>query len=157
MFTLHALFNMNDTTLIKLVRYFHYTYMLTLIFGVLLPSKYIIYYLCLLPALYLHWYFNDNKCMLSELESYFDNENSNINNQDEVRHYQLETIFKMLKKINIYFYHGDLFISQVLNVSMVCWIIGFIRLIVYYRKNILNILSVFTGPLSKRFIHDKYK
>jgi hypothetical protein len=131
--------------------------MLTLIFGVLLPSKYIIYYLCLLPALYLHWYFNDNKCMLSELESHLDNENSNINNQDEARYYQLETIFKRLKKINIYFYDGDLFISLILNVSIICWIIGFIRFIIYYRKNILNIWSVIKHPLSKRVLHDKYK
>jgi len=157
MFRLYALFNMNDTILVKLVRYFHYTYMLTLIFGVLLPSKYIIYYLCLLPALYLHWYFNDNKCMLSELESHLDNENSNINNQDEARYYQLETIFKRLKKINIYFYDGDLFISLILNVSIICWIIGFIRFIIYYRKNILNIWSVIKHPLSKRVLHDKYK
>jgi hypothetical protein len=131
--------------------------MLTLIFGVLLPSKYLIYYLFLLPALYLHWYFNDNKCILSELESYFDNENSNINNQDEARYYQLETIFKMLKKINIYLYHGDLFISTLLNISIVCWIIGFIRFIIYYRKNILNIWEVIKNPLGKRVIHDKYK
>ena len=154
---MYALFNMNDTIIIKLVRYFHYTYMLTLIFGVLLPSKYLIYYLFLLPALYLHWYFNDNKCILSELESYFDNENSNINNQDEARYYQLETIFKMLKKINIYLYHGDLFISTLLNISIVCWIIGFIRFIIYYRKNILNIWEVIKNPLGKRVIHDKYK
>jgi hypothetical protein len=131
--------------------------MLTLIFGVLLPSKYLIYYLFLLPALYLHWYFNDNKCILSELESYFDNENSNINNQDEARYYQLETIFKMLKKFNIYLYHGDLFISTLLNISIVCWIIGFIRFIIYYRKNILNIWEVIKNPLGKRVIHDKYK
>jgi len=154
---MYALFIMNDTIIIKLVRYFHYTYMLTLIFGVLLPSKYLIYYLFLLPALYLHWYFNDNKCILSELESYFDNENSNINNQDEARYYQLETIFKMLKKINIYLYHGDLFISTLLNISIVCWIIGFIRFIIYYRKNILNIWEVIKNPLGKRVIHDKYK
>jgi len=154
---MYALFNMNDTIIIKLLRYLHYTYMLTLIFGVLLPSKYLIYYLFLLPALYLHWYFNDNKCILSELESYFDNENSNINNQDEARYYQLETIFKMLKKINIYLYHGDLFISTLLNISIVCWIIGFIRFIIYYRKNILNIWEVIKNQLGKRVIHDKYK
>ena len=148
---------MTDTILSKIVRYFHYTCMLVLIIGVFLPPKYLISYLCLLPAIYIHWYFNDNKCMFVELESQLDNKNLNINNHEEVRHYQFENIFKTLKNFNIRVYHGDSFMSALLNISMVCWVIGFIRLVVYYRKNILNTLSIFTPPLSKRVIHDKYK
>jgi hypothetical protein len=148
---------MNNTILSKLVRVFHYLYMGILIFGIFLPSKYLIYYLWLLPGIFLHWYFNDNKCMLAEIESQIDNNNLNINNHEEVRYYQIKNIFKVLKKFNIYLYHGDLFISTLLNISIVCWIIGFIRFIIYYRKNILNIWEVIRHPLGKRVIHDKYK
>ena len=95
--------------------------------------------------------------MFVELESQLDNKKLNINNHEEVRHHQFENIFKTLKTFNIRLYHGDSFMSALLNISMVCWAIGFIRLVVYYRKNILNTLSIFTPPLSKRVIHDKYK
>jgi hypothetical protein len=154
---LYTLFNMNDTILSKLVRYIHLVYMGTLIFGVFLPSKYLIYYLFLLPALFIHWYLNNNRCMLVELESHFDNNYLNINVHEEVRYYQFQNIFKMLKNFNIRLYDGDLFISLIINVSIICWIIGFIRFIIYYRKNILNIWSVIKHPLSKRVLHDKYK
>ena len=148
---------MNDTILSKLVRFFHYAYMLTLIFGIFLPSKYLIYYLFLLPAIYIHWYFNNNQCMLAELESSLDNNYLNINNHEEVRYYQINNIFKTLKKINIYLYDGNLFISTLLNISIVCWVIGFIRFIIYYRKNILNTWKVVKNPFGKRIIDDKYK
>jgi hypothetical protein len=94
---------MNDTILSKLVKFFHYAYMLTLIFGIFLPSKYLIYFLCLLPAIYIHWYFNNNKCMLAELESSLDNNYFNVNNHEEVRYYQINNIFNTLKKMNIFY------------------------------------------------------
>ena len=148
---------MNDTISSRLIRYFHYAFMLSLIIGVFLPSKYLIYYLCLLPAMYIHWGFNDNRCMLTELESHFDNNNLNINNHEEVRHYQFENLSKLLKIFNIDIYNSDSFISALLNISLICWVIGFIRVIIYYKKNILNIFSLIIPPLSKRVIHDKYK
>jgi len=148
---------MNDTILSRVIRYFHYAFMLSLIIGMFLPSKYLIYYLCLLPAMYGHWVFNDNRCMLTEIESHFDNKNLNINNHEEVRHYQFKNLFKILKFFNIEIYNGDSFISTLLNISLICWVIGVIRVIIYYKKNILNIFSLIIPPLSKRVIHDKYK
>lgn len=148
---------MNDTILSKLVRFVHYVCMGSLIFGVFISSKYLIYYLFLLPAMFLHWYYNDNRCMLTDLESQVDNNHFNINNHEEVRYYQFQNIFKILKKFRINFYNGDVFISTLLNISIVCWIIGFIRFIIYYRKNILNFLAGIKTPLGKRVIDDKYK
>jgi hypothetical protein len=147
---------MTDTILSKAVRYIHYAFMLLLVFGFILPHKYLIYYLFLLPGILIHKNLNDNKCMLTELESLLDNKNLNINNHEEVRYYQFDNIFNILKKIDIRFYHGDLFLSTYLNISIVCWIIGFIRFIVYYKKNISNILLVVKSSFRKTIIYDKY-
>ena len=100
---------MIENVLNKIVRFSHLLLLFVLIFGVFLPSKYLIYFLFLLPAIYIHWYFNDNKCMLTELESRFDQKHVNLNNDYEVYHYKYINILEMLKKINIYFDFADYF------------------------------------------------
>ena len=94
---------MIENVMNKIVRFSHLLLLFVLIFGVFLPGKYLIYFLFLLPAIYIHWYFNDNKCMLTELESHFDQKHVNLNNDDEVYHYKYINVLEMLKKINIYF------------------------------------------------------
>ena len=146
---------MTDTILSKVVRYIHYAFMLVLVFGVFLPGKYLIYFLFLLPAIYIHWYFNDNRCMLTELESYFDQKHVNLNNDDEVYHYKYINVLEMLKKINIYFDSADFFTSYLYNIFFICWVVGFIRFLNYYKKDIFNTWSVIKKPLQRRFLTDK--
>jgi|LakMenEpi03Aug12_release.lakeMendotaPanAssembly.Ray.scaffolds.fasta_scaffold857175_1 hypothetical protein len=146
---------MTDTILSKVVRYIHYAFMLVLVFGVFLPGKYLIYFLFLLPAIYIHWYFNDNRCMLTELESYFDQKHVNLNNDDEVYHYKYINVLEMLKKINIYFDSADSFTSYLYNIFFICWVVGFIRFLNYYKKDIFNTWSVIKKPLQRRFLTDK--
>ena len=141
----------------KLVKIIHYIVTFTLIFGIFLPNKYLIYYIFLWPAVYAHWFFNDNKCMLTELELHFNQKFININIDEEVNHHKHIENLEGLKKFNIYFDNIDSFTSYFYNIVVVCWVIGFIRLVVYYRKNILNFLSIIIPPLSKRVIYDKYK
>lgn len=44
-----------------------------MVFGVLLPEKYIFYFVITWPCIYLHWQLNNNRCILTELEYYLDN------------------------------------------------------------------------------------
>jgi hypothetical protein len=146
---------MIENVLREIVRFSHLLLLFVLIFGVFLPPKYLIYFLFLLPAIYIHWYFNDNKCMLTELESHFDQKYVNLNNDEEVYHYKYINILEMLKKINIYFDGADSFTSYLYNIFYICWIVGFIRFLNYYKKNIFNAWSVIKKPLQRRFLTDK--
>jgi hypothetical protein len=135
----------------------HFVLLFILIFGVFLHPKYLIYYLFLWPAIYIHWYFNDNKCMLTELESNFDDKHVNLNNHEEVRHYKYIEIFEGLKKFNIYFDSIDSFTSYLYDIIMVCWFFGLIRLLNYYKKNIYYTWVAIKKPLSMRLVNDRYK
>ena len=101
----------------NVIKIIHYIIMFTLLLGVFLPSKYLIYYIFLWPAVYFHWYFNDNKCMLTEIESHFDTKYPNVNIHEEVRHHKYVEIFENFKKLNIYFDNIDLFTSGVYNIA----------------------------------------
>lgn len=72
--------------------------------------------------------------MLTELESYFDQKHVNLNNDDEVYHYKYINVLEMLKKINIYFDSADSFTSYLYNIFFICWVVGFIRFLNYYKK-----------------------
>ena len=43
------------------------------VFGCLLPNKYLKYHLLIYPFHAIHWYFNNNKCILIELEKIYNN------------------------------------------------------------------------------------
>jgi hypothetical protein len=139
----------------KVITILHISLIVLFIIGPFLPGKYLIYYLFLWPATYIHWYFNDNKCMLTELESHFDQKYVNLNNDEEVYHYKYINILEMLKKINIYFDGADSFTSYLYNIFFICWIVGFIRFLNYYKKDIFNAWSVIKKPLQRRFLTDK--
>ena len=141
----------------KLVKITHYLLLFVLIFGIFLPPKYLIYYLFLWPAVYFSWQFNNNRCMLTELESQFDPRHLNLNEHEEVRHYKYIEIFENLKKIDIYFDNIESFNSYVYNIIMIVWVVGVIRLINYYKKDISYVWSTIKKPLTRRILNDRYK
>ena len=51
------------STLHRIVSYF-------MLFGFLLPKKYLIYHLLSFPLIYLHWITNNKNCILSQFEHY---------------------------------------------------------------------------------------
>ena len=140
----------------NLVRFAHFLLIIILIFGIFLPSKYLIYYLILLPGMYIHWHFNDNKCMLTELESVFDDKYTYLNNHEEMRYYKYLYVFDLLKKIKIYPGNYDFFTSYLYNIFFICWIVGLIRLLNYYKKSIFRIWSTIKKPLQRRWVNDIY-
>ncbi len=141
----------------NVIRIIHCILMLTLLFGVFLPDKYLIYYIFLWPAIYTHWMFNDSHCMLTELEANFDQKFISVNNHEEVRHHKYRDIFKNLKSFNIYFDNMDSFISHFYGIVILCWIVGIIRILYYYKKNIYYVWSMIKKPLTRRLVNDKYK
>jgi hypothetical protein len=54
--------------LARLVKIIHQLIVYFCVLGVFLPSKYLIYYIPIWPLIYLHWQFNSNKCILTELQ-----------------------------------------------------------------------------------------
>ena len=147
---------MYDSSFIgNLIKFIHYLVIFVLIVGVFLPSKYLIYYIFLWPVVYFHWYFNDNKCMLTELESHFDIKYPNVNIHEEVSHYKYIEIFEGLKKINIYFDNIDSFTSYVYTIVMIFWVVSLIRLLNYYKKNIYHAWLSIKKPLTRRLVNDK--
>ena len=124
-------------------------------FGIFLPAKYLIYYLFLWPFIYLHWHFNDNQCMLSELEYKLDD--NFLSNVKEMDTYIYRSILDLFKNFGIYFDNIDNFVILSYNICMILWVISFIRCLVYYRKNISSFWSTIKKPLVRRLINDSYK
>jgi len=137
----------------KILKYIHILVNVIIFFGIFLPAKYLIYYLFLCPFIYLHWQFNDNQCMLSELEYKLDdNFSSNIK---EMNNYNYRSIKDLFKIFGIYFDNIDHFL--LIKICMILWVIAFIRYLVYYRKNISKFWSTIKKPLVRRLINDSYK
>ncbi len=51
------------------IHFFHKLFVYFIVFGFLLPKKYLIYHLIVWPLVWLHWKTNNNYCFLTQLES----------------------------------------------------------------------------------------
>ena len=60
-----------------LITILHISLFFVLIIGPFLTGKYLIYYLFLWPVIYVHWYFNDDRCILTEIEYILDKQHYN--------------------------------------------------------------------------------
>ena len=57
-----------NNILIFLLTTFHKLLVYFMFFGCILPPKYLPLHIALWPIVYVHWQFNNNKCILTELE-----------------------------------------------------------------------------------------
>jgi hypothetical protein len=133
----------------------HIFILFALIFGFFIPGKYLIYYLIIWPAIYIHWLFNDGKCMLTDIENKLND--NHYNNVDEYRYKNYNNVFKQLKKYSIYFDNIDDFTTKIYTTASILWVIGFFRLLIFYRKNISNFWKCIYKTCVKRFICDTCK
>ena len=123
-------------------------FLLVLFFiGPFLPGKYLIYYLFLWPFTYIHWHFNNSQCILTELE--FKISGDFFNDITEYKHYSKNLFFSKLSKLNIYFSNVDSFDNFLDSSRSILWVIVFIRVLIYYRN---NIVKGWNG-VKKTFIH----
>ncbi len=111
--------------LIKLLIFLHVLILFFMIFGFLLPSKYLIIYVLCWPSIYLHWQLNNNNCYLTELQYKLENKplpSSKENNYPFVKGVLNNIGIKMNdNNIHIFFMYG---ITSL-------WFIGFIRFLFY--------------------------
>ena len=141
--------------LTKIFRILHISVFFILVYGAFIPSKYLIYYLFLLPMLVLHWIFNNNSCMVTDIE--FVVNSNHYNNENEMIYYLNMELFNILKKINIKFDNFDSFHSFLYYTWGILWIFAFIRALIYYRKDIAKNWSIVSKHFISRFICDPCK
>ena len=134
----------------KLITILHISLLFVFIVGPLLPGKYLIYYLFLWPAIYLHWYFNDGGCMLTEIEYNLDKQY--YNGLDEYIFNSKSGFFASLGKFKFDFLNANLNYYRT-----ILWIIAFIRALIYYRKDITKDWLVVGKPFISRFIYESRK
>jgi len=84
----------------KVLVFVHLSLVLIFIIGPFLPGKYLLYYLFLWPLVYIHWYFNDDRCMLTELE--YNNDTDFFSSIRAIIYYRKD-IVKWLSKIRKHF------------------------------------------------------
>lgn len=134
----------------KLITILHISLFVVFIVGPFLPGKYLIYYLFLWPVIYLHWYFNDGVCMLTEIEYSLDKQH--YNGLDEYIFNSKSGFFATLGKFKLDFLNANLNYYRT-----ILWIIVFIRALIYYRKDITKDWSVVRKPFISRFIYELCK
>lgn len=140
----------------KILFLFHVSLFFIVTIGPFLPCKYLIYYLFLWPAIYFHWYFNDNNCMLTEIE--YKTDINHHNGIEQYRFYSLSNLISVLyKKFNIYISDIDSLDKWTYYYSSILWTIGFIRLLIYYRKDIKKWWILHKTQFTIRFLCDTLK
>lgn len=119
-------------SLICILNAFHKLLVYFMIFGCLLPEKYLWIHLLLWPIVYVHWQFNDEKCCLTQLELYL-KYNTSRKDAPKVEHDHGEDFYflrKLLADFNL-----NLTIEQMHTGTYVVfttsWFISFIRYLVY--------------------------
>lgn len=136
----------------KLLTIFHVSLFIIFTIGPFLPGKYLIYYLFLWPAVYIHWHFNDNNCMLTEIEYSMDQQY--YNGLTEYIFHSKNGFFSILKKLHILFPNFESLNSWLDNYRSALWIIAFIRALIYYQKDIVNWVAGTKRHFITRFICD---
>ena len=139
----------------KLLFFIHGFLFIVFSIGPFLPGKYLIYYLFLWPAVYIHWHFNDNTCMITDLE--FKTSNKFFNNIDEYIFHYTSNVFSSFNKFNINFSNFDSYYKAIYDYYSILWIIVFIRALVYYRNDIVKGWKGIKKTFIHRFICDTCK
>jgi len=106
----------------KFLDILHYLIILFILFGFLLPVEYLIYFLIIWPTIYIHWKFNNNICVLTQIEYIA------LGKKDIPPPVNYDFIKNTYKKMNL-----DVSTQTALLTGMViitiAWIVGFIRYI----------------------------
>jgi hypothetical protein len=136
----------------KIITALHVSLFIVFTIGPFLPGKYLIYYLFLWPAIYVHWYFNDDNCMLTEIEYNIDRQH--YNGINEYMFHSKSGFFSILNKLNIFFPNFDSFNNWLNYYRSVLWIVAFIRALIFYRKGIAKGLKETKKYFTSQFVYD---
>ena len=104
-----------------------------MIFGFLIPKKYLLVFVVLWPSVYLSWQLNNNKCILTEIEYYLDNKKFSPSVTED---HDYPFIRRMLSNININLTNQKTLSNKhihyiIMLVLTLLWLIGLVK----YLKN----------------------
>ena len=86
--------------------------------GFMLPKKYLIYYLIVLPIMFIYWQLNDNRCIFSQIENKIRGRTTTPNV------YQYFSILLSKHGINVSYKTTKTIIVYGISI---CWLIAFFR------------------------------
>ena len=111
----------------------HKIIVFSMIFGFLIPKKYLLFFIILWPSVYLSWQLNNNKCILTEIEYYLDNKKYSPSVTED---HDYPFIRRMLSNININLTNQKILSNKHIHYIIVLlltllWFIGLVK----YLKN----------------------
>ena len=122
----------------KLISYF-------VVFGCLLPTKYLIIHLSFMFLLYTHWYLNDNYCFFSMIEYVLRGKEVDLKTIDKMI-VSIQTEYKIFKFIALKLFNYSLTIKDMhlitvylTNISIIISLIRFISQFDFFKKLIENL------------------
>jgi len=114
-----------------LIKYFHILIIIYVITGfIITPIQYLHFYLLFIILIFLDWNDFDGQCILTKLEFYFRNNLTNNKSVIEGGPQFFRPLFNSLFNTNLNIYQADRLNNFVF---MICFLLGFIRLIYYYK------------------------
>ena len=131
----------------KVITFLHISLIVLFVIGPFLPGKYLIYYLFLWPFTYIHWYFNDDRCMLTEIEYNLDKQHHN--GLDEYIFNSKRGYFAFLSNSKYDFVNVNIDYCRT-----ILWIVAFIRALIFYKKDITKWWDILRKHFISRFICD---
>lgn len=123
----------DNSCLITLVHIFHKILVYFMVFGCLLPQKYLLPHLLLWPIVYIHWQFNDQRCCLTQLELYLKDKTKTAPTIQEDHGDDYYFLKSLLKDYDIELSkdHMQLGIYTLFTAS---WLISLVRYLKYKQK-----------------------
>jgi len=110
----------------KVVYLIHKLFVYFLILGAFLPKKYLFYYIIAWPITYIHWQFNKQRCILTQLEYFIDNKAFPPKVYEDNDFPFMKSIFD---ELNIKMSNSEIH-YMVMYGNTIFWLIGVIR---YFR------------------------
>lgn len=111
----------------------HKIIVFSMIFGFLIPKKYLLFFIILWPSVYLSWQLNNNKCILTEIEYYLDNKKFSPSVTED---HDYPFIRRMLSNININLTNQKILSNRHIHyiIVLLLTLLWFIGLVKYFKN-----------------------
>ena len=127
------------------INFIHKIFSYFIVFGCLLPTKYLIIHLAFVVLLYTHWYQNDNYCFFSMIEYVLRGKEADLKTIDKMV-VSIQTEYKIFKFIALKLFNYSLTIKDMhlitvylINISIIISLIRFILHFNLFKKLIENL------------------
>lgn len=111
----------------NIVHFIHLLISIFTVVGFLMPDRFLFYYILCWPSIYVHWQFNNQRCILNDIKYYLDDKIPPPGNKDEYPYIQKQLLNIGIKAQNVHIHYFYMY-----GISAF-WMIGLLRYI--YIKN----------------------